>query len=365
MFDGGGNVAPQLRTAQALRGRGVLIHVLGHRDLRDRVEAAGFSFEPFTAGRHFEPTAQRSLATMMAEFAAVVSDRGFGRCAVDLAHREGCDAIVIDMIFVAGVAEVMASGMPTVVFVHCFYRGVQDVASGPVGWLLRAHGVSPSVAERGDVLQIVSARADLDSVRGSPPVRHVGVVWQGTPKPAVPTDPPRILVTLSTCAYAGQRRMLQRILDAVAPLAAEVVVTVGPSIDASGLRLPSNAAVHAWLDHDEVLATASLVVSHGGHSTAMRALSFGVPLVILPANPLIDQRRVGIALQRSGLGIHLPKHSRTQRIRAAVETVLTDQSYQRAAARLGEQIRERDGAEVAADAIEDYVRTRAPVGRHR
>jgi UDP:flavonoid glycosyltransferase YjiC (YdhE family) len=123
--------------------------------------------------------------------------------------------------------------------------------------------------------------------------------------------------------------------------------------------------VHAWLDHDEVLATASLVVSHGGHSTAMRALSFGVPLVILPANPLIDQRRVGIALQRSGLGIHLPKHSRTQRIRAAVETVLTDQSYQRAAARLGEQIRERDGAEVAADAIEDYVRTRAPVGRHR
>ena len=87
-------------------------------------------------------------------------------------------------------------------------------------------------------------------------------------------------------------------------------MTVGPGIDAAGLRVPQNASMHAWLDHDEVLATASLVVGHGGHSTAMRALSFGVPQVVMPANPLIDQKSVGAALERVGAGILLPKHAK-------------------------------------------------------
>ena len=151
--------------------------------------------------------------------------------------------------------------------------------------------------------------------------------------------------------------MLQNILDAIAPLAVEVTVTVGPAIEASGLRVPKNASMHAWLDHDDVLATASLVIGHGGHSTAMRALSFGVPLIVMPANPMIDQKGVGAALERVGAGILLPKHARPQRIRSAVQTVLHDATYREAAGRLGEQIRQRDGADVAADAIGEFVRS--------
>ena len=75
-------------------------------------------------------------------------------------------------------------------------------------------------------------------MRGAPPVCHTGVVWQGVPSAAVPAPVPRILVSLSTCAFAGQRRMLQNILDAIAPLAVEATVTVGPGINASGLRVP-------------------------------------------------------------------------------------------------------------------------------
>ena len=62
IVDGGGNIPPQLAVARALRARGVEIQVLGHRGIRERVEAAGFAFEPFTGGRHFDPTVQRSLA---------------------------------------------------------------------------------------------------------------------------------------------------------------------------------------------------------------------------------------------------------------------------------------------------------------
>jgi UDP:flavonoid glycosyltransferase YjiC (YdhE family) len=155
---------------------------------------------------------------------------------------------------------------------------------------------------------------------------------------------------------------LQNILDAIEPLAVEAIVTVGPGIDSAGLRVPTNASMHPWLDHDEVLANASLVVGHGGHSTAMRALSFGVPLVVMPANPLIDQKSVGAQLARVGAGILLPKHAGSERIRRAIEKALHDPGYRAAAAGIGARIRERDGADVAVDAIEAFVRVR---GRSR
>lgn len=356
MVDGGGNIPPQLSVARALQSRGVEILILGHRGIRQRVESAGLPFESFSEGTHFDPTVQRSLAAIMAAFARVAADRRLGQCVVEAARRHGADAVVVDMVLAAGIPEIARSGIPTVVFVHCFYRAVQDLAAGPVGWMLRLRGTDPLAAEHQGLLQVVAARADLDSMRGSPPVCHTGVVWQGVPVAAAPASVPRILVSLSTCAYAGQRQMLQNILDAIATLPVEATVTVGPAIDGSGLRVPPNAAMHRWLDHDEVLGTASLVVGHGGHSTAMRALSFGVPAVIMPANPMIDQKGVGAALERAGAGILLSKHAKPKRIRAAIESVLGDRAYAEAAGRLGSHIRQRDGAEVGADAIAQFVR---------
>ena len=202
-----------------------------------------------------------------------------------------------------------------------------------------------------------SARADLDPVRGTPPVRHVGAVWQGVPRAAQPQPVPQLLVSLSTCAFAGQRRMLQNILDAVESLPVRATVTVGPAIDASGLRVPDNASIHSWLDHDEVLATASLVISHGGHSTAMRALSFGVPLVIMPANALIDQKRVGIAVQQAGAG-----HAAAQARQCAPHTCSGQRCARRShLPRSGHSYRRTDpptrGAAVAADVISEFART--------
>ncbi|MGW0159676.1 glycosyltransferase [Mycobacterium sp. NPDC003323] len=353
LFDGGGNLPPQLKVARTLQRRGAVVHT----GVRDKAAQAGLTFEPFVGVPPFSPVDQRPLPVMMVDFARVAGDRRIGACALDAARHHGVDAVIVDMVFAAAVAEVLGSEFPTVVFVHCFYRAVQDMAAGPLGWSLRARGIRPLAAEHTTALQVVSARADLDPVRGQPPVRHVGVVWQGTPRAASPQPTPRILISLSTCAFAGQRRMLQHILDAIATMTVEAVVTVGPAVDDRGLRVPANAAMHAWLDHDEVLATASLVIGHGGHSTTMRALSFGVPVIVIPANPLIDQKGVGQAIARAGAGITLPKHAGPQRIRRAVETVLHTAGYRGAAATLGEQIRRADGAELAADAITEYVGT--------
>jgi UDP:flavonoid glycosyltransferase YjiC (YdhE family) len=359
VVDGGGNIPPQLAVARALRARGAEVHFVGHEGVRERVSAAGFSFETFTTGSDFDPVAQRSLPAMMRDMIKVIADPRLGRDVVGAAQRHGADVIVVDVLLTAALPEVAAAQLPSVVFVHCFYRAIQDQAIGPLGWLLRLRGVAPLGAQRSGALQIVTARADLDPVRGTPPVRHVGVVWQGVPIAAKPMPLPRILISLSSCAYAGQARMLQNILDAIEPLPLEATVTVGPAIDASGVRVPANTSMHAWLDHDEVLATASLMVGHGGHSTTMRALSFGVPVVVLPANTLIDQKRVGAAVQNTGAGVLVRKHASVRRIREAVATVLSDPSYRTEAGRFGDQIRVRDGAEVAADAISEFAKTYA------
>ena len=125
--------------------------------------------------------------------------------------------------------------------------------------------------------------------------------------------------------------------------------------------MPQNATMPTWLDHDEVLPTTSMVVGHGGPRIATRALSFGLPLVVMPANPMIDQKHVGAALECAGAGVLLPKHAGSTRIRAAIEKVLHDPAYRQAAGALGGKILERDGAEAAADAIEGFVRRRQPV----
>lgn len=354
--DGGGNIPPQLGVARALRDDGADVRFLSHRGVGSRVHDAGFPFETISLGKDFDPTRPHPIKGVMGEMFGVIADRRLGAEAVTAARRHGSDVVVVDVLMAGAIQEVVAAGIATVVFVHCFYRSVQDVAAGPIGWLLRLRGISPVGTERNGALQLVAAREDLDPVRGTPPVHHLGVVWQGIPAPSKRQPVPRVLISLSTCAYPGQRRMMQKILDAVGPLAVQATLTVGPAIDPTALRVPANVEVHSWLDHDQVLKTASLVVGHGGHSTAMRALSFGVPMVVLPANALVDQKRVGSALQRAGAGILLPKRAGVQRIRAAVSAVLTDPSYDRAAGSLGEEIRRCDGATSAVAAINEFVK---------
>ncbi len=304
--DGGGNIPPQLGVARALRLRGADVRFLGQPGIAERVTSAGFPFEPFTTGADFDPLVPgRPLLAMMRDFSRMVVDRGIGRDAVAVARREAVDLVVADTIVAAGIAELVAAGIPTVIFVHCFYRAVQDMAMSPIGLQLRLKGLSFTGVQESAALRIVAARADLDPVRGRPDVRHAGVVWQGRPVAAERHDVPRVLVSLSTNAFAGQRPMLQRILDAIAPLPVEAVVTGGPAIDTDGLRVPGNAQLHDWLDHDEVLRSSSLLIGHGGHSTTMRALSFGVPVLVIPANPLIDQRVVGKMITRAGAGAAL------------------------------------------------------------
>jgi hypothetical protein len=96
----------------------------------------------------------------------------------------------------------------------------------------------------------------------------------------------------------------------------------------------------------------------------MRALAHGVPLLILPLHRILDQLMVGMAVATAGAGRVLPKTASADEIRSAVQSLLQDPSYQRAAEVIGARLRSRNGAIAAADELESLLKThRALRGR--
>jgi UDP:flavonoid glycosyltransferase YjiC (YdhE family) len=114
--------------------------------------------------------------------------------------------------------------------------------------------------------------------------------------------------------------------------------------------VPANAEVHAFLPHDDVMARCSAVIGHGGHSTTMRALAHGLPLVIMPMHPLLDQAMVGKVIEQVGAGVSIKRTSAPDEIRTAVETVLNG-PHREAAMAIGARWRGVDATNIAADRI--------------
>ncbi|MDQ0679619.1 UDP:flavonoid glycosyltransferase YjiC (YdhE family) [Arthrobacter pascens] len=141
---------------------------------------------------------------------------------------------------------------------------------------------------------------------------------------------------------------MQKALDAVAGLPLDVVLTTGPAIDPAALRAPPNATVHGYLPHREVMPECVAVVGHGGHATTMLALAHGLPLVIAPMHPLLDQRMVGQAVQDAGAGLLINASASTDGIAGAVGEVVNSATFRAAAATAGQRLRGADGARTGA-----------------
>jgi MGT family glycosyltransferase len=165
------------------------------------------------------------------------------------------------------------------------------------------------------------------------------------------------LVSLSTIFFEGQEETLQAILDALETLPIRGVVTTG-AIPAGALRVPANVEAHQYLPHDDIMPSASLVVGHGGHSTTMRALAHGIPLLIMPMHRILDQPMIGRAVAAAGAGRVLPKIASAEEIRTELRSLLQDPSYRNAAVAAGDRIRSCNGASAAADELESLIEVR-------
>ena len=144
-----------------------------------------------------------------------------------------------------------------------------------------------------------------------------------------------MLVALSS-TFQNQADCLQRIVDALGVLAVRGVVTTGPAVRPESIRAPANVTVVASAPHQEILRHASLVVTHGGHGTVIKALAAGRPMVILPHGR--DQADNAVRVTSRGAGISISRRARVRRIERAIAEVLGTRTYRDAASALGQRI---------------------------
>jgi len=369
-WSGGGNLPPSLGVARVLVERGHAVSFAGRPEMVPRVKTAGFrAIELMRAYEQVDRYPQGSFLTRMSCYLTSPAVEDEIRSVV---AEEAPDVAVIDAMFPAALANAHSFGAPTAVFVHTFVFRQLDMWRGMFGRLdgMRRQAGFESLPEldalwgpRDLIVSTSLAEFDAAPQPGWENVRHAGPVLEDE-RFAVPTqlpwpeddETPIVLVSFSTGFEQRNVEKVQRALDALAELPVHVVATTGGVVAPNELATPLNAVVLNYAAHDPIMRRAALVITHGGHGTAMRALLNGVPMVVIPGLAG-DQPFVAAAVQEFGAGLALPGDADAAAMREAAREVLSNPSYREQARRRSLALADREGAAVAAEAVETLLGT--------
>jgi UDP:flavonoid glycosyltransferase YjiC (YdhE family) len=360
--EGGGNIPPTRAIASALAGRGHRVEVLGMAPQRPRFEAEGFGFTALDELGFWNPRVRRSVPHAVDAAVRLASGAPLAREVVARLEPLSPDVVVVDCLMASSLAAATRAGHRTIALLHTFdayWRG--NYGRGPIGLLARLRGTSITAAWDAAAAGLVTSDRLLDPAGGRPRARTewVGAMERGVPAQPSPDGPPLVLVSLSTTWFPDQTRAYQNIATALGSLPVRGVITTGGLAPDRELELPPNVELRGRVPHAEIMPGATLVVGHGGHSTTFTALAHGLPLVIMPMHPMLDQPMIGAAVARAGAGVVVKRTASPTTIAGAVLRALDDDGLRAGASALGDRLRSTDGASAAADAIERLLGTHA------
>jgi UDP:flavonoid glycosyltransferase YjiC (YdhE family) len=219
----------------------------------------------------------------------------------------------------------------------------------------KQYGLSPTglriteLHARAGLLLIPSfPRFDYDRDDSPAAVHYVGSLpW--------PTPPSACLVANVVAVEEGgyYRRnpfLLDAACSALGNSSWDVRLSVGRSRHPSSLASrPANVSIR------QDSPDASVVLTTGNTESVMRALSRGIPLVVVPS--LLDQSEIALRVQHFGAGELLPEKDCTpDRLREAVERVTTDPRYRAKAAEAASLIQHYNGPLEAVRLLEELAR---------
>ena len=372
-WSGGGNLPPSLGVARVLTGRGHQVTFAGRPEMVPRVKTAGFrAIEITDAYKQVDRYPQGSFLTRMACYltSPAVEDQVRSIVAAD-----SPDIVLIDAMFPAALTQARTFTQPKAVFVHTFVFRQLDMWRKMFATL---DGFRQQAGFAGlpalDTLwpandRIIStslAAFDAALLPGWEMVRHAGPVLEDekfavpTPLPWPESDAtPLVLVSFSTGFEQRNVDKVQRALDAFAELPVHVVATTGGIVAPNELACPPNAIALNYAAHDPIIRRAAMVMTHGGHGTAMRSLLHGVPMVVIPGLAG-DQPFVAAAIAEFGAGIALLGDASSAAMHEAAQKVLDTPSFAEQAENRSVMLAGIDGAANAADEVEALIRGNIP-----
>lgn len=173
----------------------------------------------------------------------------------------------------------------------------------------------------------------------------------------------RPLIYASLGTVNQHPRVFQAIAEACAGLDAQLVLSLGGAGNVADFcNLPGSPLVVQCAPQLDLLERAALTITHGGLNTTLESFAAGVPLAAVPIN--FDQFGVAARIRWTGTGDFVNLSALTPpRLRAAITKVLTNPAYLEAARRMRDTIASTNGAERAAEIIEQVIETRKPVLR--
>jgi MGT family glycosyltransferase len=169
-----------------------------------------------------------------------------------------------------------------------------------------------------------------------------------------PREQPLVLIAPST-AHDSENHLVRTALAALAEEPVRVVATTNRVVPQRPIEVPANAVLVDWLSYSQLMPTASLVISHGGHGTVARALGAGTPILISPI--IGDMSETAMRVAWAGAGLSLPwRLCRPAPLRWAARRILGDGSFAVEAGKIAGWGRENDGAQRGAELVEELAR---------
>lgn len=168
------------------------------------------------------------------------------------------------------------------------------------------------------------------------------------------TGQPLIYASLGSVQNTKQE-IFHCIAAACEGLNVQLVIAHGGGMTAEAIcSLPGSPLVVEYAPQTEVLAKASLTITHGGMNTVLDSLSHGVPLIVIPIT--FEQPGTGARVRSTGTGEVIPlKQLNLTRLRTAIQQVLTEERYVRNVLKVQQAMQGVDGAKQAADIIEQAI----------
>jgi UDP:flavonoid glycosyltransferase YjiC (YdhE family) len=353
----GGNLPPLLAAGRLLAARDHSVSVLASAATRAAAMEAGF--EVIGYRRATDPNVDVAFEQQAARLMATAAGADVALDVRDVVTELRPGLMIVDCMLPAGIAAGEARRTPTVSLVHFPYGFAR-------GQMLRGAGAWTT-----DRAQLNKTRRRLELE----PVADDLAAWETVPLLLVtvprwfdvPADYPRnvvhagplgitlssdahaargrplVLLSFSTTVMQGQAALVQRVCDAIGGKDMDAILTLGPAMSASEIRVAINTEVVTYADHDQLLPGCAAVVTHAGLGTTLRALAHGKPLLLLPLGR--DQDFNARRVVDIGAGIRLPADAAPAEIAAGLAKLVTEPHFADAA--------RSAAAAIAADAPDD------------
>jgi MGT family glycosyltransferase len=369
-WDGAGNIPPEFTLCRALVDAGHQVHVLTHDTLKERAEELGAIFHPIRhAGQLDARAPEQGIKDVIDR--AILSDSLLSDIDEAIAGVAP-DVVIVDSMLLLALAMVGQSSTPSVAFHHTLadflFGGQLDQLSmtmkAEFDRILDGRGLNsyarPVNAVLDSDLLLTATYEDFDRPSEHLPEDfvHIGPLrssprsGRGMIERRFP-ERPLVVVGLST-SYMGQLSLLQAIVDALAGLEVEGIVTAGPAIDPKSLSLASNVTAIEFVAHEDLLPDAKLLITHAGHGTVMAGSTFGVPMLCFPMGR--DQPAVAERARELGLAHVGQADASAEAIAKAVANALGDSKMATVSSDFSERAKSHPGVEEAVRSIERLMK---------